>query len=95
MGRPKLDTPNYRLARREGRFYVRWWENGSWKRISAGTSIEREAQVFLAQFIAGQGTPEPAPAPTVEAIVDTWQIVSRPCATMSGWRWQPSLYAAT
>jgi integrase len=70
MGRPKLDTPNYRLARRQGRFYVRWWESGAWKRISAGTSIEREAQVFLAQFIAGQGTPEPPPAPTVEAIVE-------------------------
>ena len=70
MGRPKLDTPNYRLVQREGRFYVRWWEDGAWKRLSTGTGIERQAQIFLAQFIAGRGTPEPPPVPTVEAIVD-------------------------
>lgn len=72
MARPKLDQPNYRLTRRGGYFYVRWWANGSWKRISTGTSDQRAAQVFLGQFIAGQGTPAPPVAPTVSLILDAY-----------------------
>jgi integrase len=68
MARPKLDTPNYRLVRRGSRFYVR----GAWQRVSTGTSDQRQAQIFLAQFLAGQGTPAPPKAPTVAVILDAY-----------------------
>lgn len=69
MARPKLDQPNYRLVQRGTRFYVRWWSDGAWQRVSTGTGDQREAQVFLGQFIAGRGTPEPPKAPTVAEIL--------------------------
>jgi integrase len=72
MARPKLEQPNYRLVTRGSRFYVRWWEAGAWQRVSTGTSDLRQAQIFLAQFLAGQGTPEPPKAPTVAAILDAY-----------------------
>lgn len=70
MGRPKLTTPNYRLTRRGERWYVRWWERNTWQRVSAGTTDRAEAQRFLAQFIAGQGTPAPPKVPVVSVILE-------------------------
>ncbi len=69
MARPRLDSPNFKLARRGDRFYVRWWEAGQWKRISTGTEDRREAARFLAQFAAGHGTPEPPALPTIDEIL--------------------------
>ena len=69
MARPRLDHPTYRLTRRGGRFYVRWWEGGDHRRISTGTADEPEARRFLAQFVAGRGTPEPPAHPTIDAIL--------------------------
>ncbi len=78
MARPKLDQPNYRLIRRGSRFYVRWWQDGDWQRVSTGTTDQREAQVFLAQFIAGQGTPEPPARPTVSQVLDGYLADRKP-----------------
>lgn len=70
MARPKFDTPNYRLIQRGSRFYVRWWENGTWQRLSTGTEIRAEAQRFLAQFIAGRNAPDAPEQLTIGAILD-------------------------
>lgn len=70
MARPKLDTPNYRLVQRGGRFHVTWWEDGKPRSISTGQTDKRQACIWLNQFIAGQGTPEPPPQPTVGATLD-------------------------
>lgn len=70
MARTKLDAPNYRLVRRGSRFYVRWWENGSWQRVSTGETDLRRASVWLQQFAAGRGTPEPPKQPALSAILD-------------------------
>jgi integrase len=70
MARPKLERPNYRLVKRGTRFYVRWWEEGAWQRVSTGQTERRPAETWLAQFVAGRETP-PAPAvPTISAILD-------------------------
>jgi len=60
----------YKLVERGSRFYVRWWEDGAWQRISTGTTDSREAKKFLAQFEAGRGTPAAPEAPTVNTIID-------------------------
>lgn len=69
MARPKLDRPAFRLILRGSRFYVRWWQDGGWQRVSAGTADRREAERFLAQFEAGYATPEAPPQPTIGRIV--------------------------
>ena len=70
MARPKLERPNYRLVKRGPKFYVRWWEDGEWKRVSTGQAERRPAEVWLAQFVAGRET-APAPAvPTISGILD-------------------------
>ncbi len=53
-------------------YYVRWWENAAWQRVSTGTDQRGEAQIYLAHFIAGRGTPEPPKAPTVSAILEAY-----------------------
>lgn len=70
MARPKLDAPNYRLIRRGDRFYVRWWHEGAWQRVSTGETDKRRAAIWLAQFVAGRGTPEPPEQPTISLILD-------------------------
>lgn len=77
MARPKLDQPRYRLISRAGRYYVRWWQAG-WHRISAGTGDRREAERFLAQFIAGTLEPPPPAIPTVGAILDGYLADRKP-----------------
>jgi integrase len=69
MARAKLDSPNHRLVKRGNRFYVRWWADGEWRRVSTGTDSQRAAQIFLAQFVAGRGTPQPPKAPIVSGIM--------------------------
>jgi integrase len=69
MPRPRLDTPNYRLVRRGEVLYFRWWQDGARQRISTGAQGRRKAEVFLSQFAAGRGTPEPPDAPTVDQIL--------------------------
>lgn len=78
MARPKLDTPNYRLVRRGNRFYVRWWENRAWRRVSTGETDKRRATIWLAQFVAGRGTPEPPAQPTVSLILDGYLADRKP-----------------
>jgi hypothetical protein len=69
MPRPRLDTPNYRLVRRGDVFYVRWWQDGAWQRISTGAQERRKAEVFLSQFAAGRGTPTPPEQPDIGQIL--------------------------
>ena len=70
MARPRAEQPTYRLVLRGRRFYVRWWRDGAWQRVSTGTEDRSEAQRFLAQLAAGLATPEPPPSPTIGAILD-------------------------
>jgi integrase len=37
--------------------------------FSTGTQDRRQAQIYLSQFVAGRGTPEPAPRPTIDQIL--------------------------
>jgi integrase len=85
VARPKLDQPNYRLTERGSRWYVRWWEDGAWKRVSTGTSDKREAQIYLAQFLAGQGTPAAPKTPTVSVILDAYIVDRKPAVVPRGY----------
>jgi hypothetical protein len=78
MARPKLERPNYQLVRRGTRIYIQWWENGGWKRVSTGSGDERQAQIFLAQFIAGRETPAAPKAPTVAEVMAGYLEDRRP-----------------
>lgn len=78
MARPKLDAPNYRLVRRGNRFYVRWWQAGAWQRVSTGQTDKRRASIWLAQFVAGRGTPAPPEQPTVAMILDGYLADRKP-----------------
>ena len=78
MARPKLDQPRHRLVQRGDRWYVRWWQDGQHHRVSAGTADRREAERFLAQFLAGLGTPEPPAVPTVSTILDGYLADRKP-----------------
>ena len=74
MARPKLERPNYRLTKRGARFYVTWWENSAWQRVSSGQTERRPAETWLAQFIAGRETPSPPATPTMSAIIDGYLV---------------------
>ena len=78
MARPKLDAPNYRLVQRGSRYYVRWWADGAWQRISTGETDKRRATIWLAQFVAGRGTPAPPEQPTVSLILDGYLADRKP-----------------
>ena len=78
MARPQQDGPNYRLVQRGNYFYVRWWEGGTWHRVSTGTADSRQAARYLAQFVAGRGTPDAPDAPTVSAILTGYLADRRP-----------------
>jgi integrase len=78
MARPRLDAPNYRLVRRGDRFYVRWWFEGTWQRVSTGETDKRRASIWLAQFVAGRGTPAPPEQPTVSLILDGYLADRKP-----------------
>ena len=69
MSRPKLEQPNYGSSSGNPILYPMVGSRG-WKRVSTGTDDRRQAQIFLAQFIAGVGTPQPPPTPTVAAILE-------------------------
>jgi integrase len=70
MARPKLDTPNFKLIKRGDAYYVRWWEDGQWKRVSTREKGQSEARRFLINFAAGHATPEPPAAATIGQILD-------------------------
>lgn len=70
MARPKLDRPSYRLIKRGDRYYVRWWQNGAYHRVSARTNDRREAERQLAQLAAGIDAKLPPPEPTIGRILD-------------------------
>ncbi len=84
MARPKLDAPNYRLVRRGDRFYVRWWQDGAFGRISTGETDKRRAAVWLAQFVAGRGTPAAPEQPSVSTILDGYLADRRPIVRAYG-----------
>jgi hypothetical protein len=72
MPRPRLDQPNYRLRLRGERYHVQWWEDGKPRSVPTGQTDKRAAAVWLNQFIAGRGTPEPPATRTVAVIVDEY-----------------------
>ena len=78
MARPKLDDPNFQLEQRGNRFHVRWWENGKKQRVSTGETDKRRATIWLKQFIAGRGTPEPPAQPAISAILDGYLADRKP-----------------
>ena len=84
MARPKLDTPNYRLVRRGNRFYVRWWANGAWQRVSTGKADKRQANIWLAQFVAGRSAPAPPEQPTVSVILGAYLVDRKPVVRSYG-----------
>lgn len=70
MGRPRLERPNYKLAKRGERWHVQWWENGAAQRVPTGQTERRQAEIWLAQFVAGRETPPAPDVPTISAILD-------------------------
>lgn len=78
MARPKLDTPNYRLIRRGNRYHVQWWQDGRPRSVSTGATDQRQAAIWLTQFIAGQGTPEAPTTPTVAQALDGYLADRKP-----------------
>jgi integrase len=78
MARPRLAEPNYRLVRRGDRFYVRWWQDGAWQRVSTGETDKRRATIWLAQFVAGRGTPAPPEQPIISMILDGYLADRKP-----------------
>lgn len=72
MARPRAEQPALRLVKRGRRFYVRWWRNGRWHRVSTGSEDRREAQRYLNQLAAGLATPAPPPSPTIAVILERY-----------------------
>lgn len=70
MARPRLPEPEYRLACRNGVYYVTWTEAGRSRRITTGCREEAAAKVWRRQFIAEQQAPAVPASPTVSAILD-------------------------
>jgi integrase len=69
VARPRLNIPNYKLVQRGATWYVRWWQNGRWHRVSTGTQERRKATIWLNQFVAGRGTPSAPEQPTIDVIL--------------------------
>ena len=78
MARPRLSTPSFRLTQRGGTYYVKWWWDDRWNRVSTRTADRREAERFLAQFTAATLTPEPPAQPTISAILDGYLADRKP-----------------
>jgi hypothetical protein len=69
MARPRNTTPKFTLITRGEAYYVRWWADGAWRRVSCGTKSRGEADRFIAQFAAGFGSPEAPAVPTIAEIL--------------------------
>jgi integrase len=69
MPRPRAVAPRHRLIDRNGTLYLQWWENGRNNRVSTRTNDRRAAERFVAQFLAGRGSPAPPAEPTIREIV--------------------------
>lgn len=78
MARPRLDRPRFRLVLRGDRYYIRWWQDGRWHRVSTGAADRGAAGKALAQFEAGFATPPPAPQATIGALLDAYIEDRRP-----------------
>lgn len=72
MARPRLDTPNFRLIDRNGTWYIRWWHDGAWHRISTGATDRRDAEAFLSRFQAGTDEPAAPEERTLAEIIDAY-----------------------
>ncbi len=72
MGRPALTDTNYRLRSRGGVYYVFWTDKGKTKRISTGERQRSAAETWKDQFAAGQLSPAPPVAATVNQILDAY-----------------------
>lgn len=70
MARPRLPEPEYRLACRNGVYYVTWTEAGRSRRITTGCREEAAAKVWRRQFIAEQQAPFVPASPTIGTILD-------------------------
>lgn len=71
---PRAET----YVRRASRFYVRWWQDSAWQRVSTWETDKRRATIWLAQFGAGRGTPAAPEQPTVSAILDGYLADRKP-----------------
>lgn len=73
MPRIKLETPNFRLDRRQDGYYViRYQENGKTKNKATGTKDAREAETVRAQFAADYVKPKLTPNPTISEVIDAY-----------------------
>lgn len=70
MARPRLTEPEYRLACRNGVYYVTWTEVGRSRGITTGCRDETAAKVWRRQFVAAQQAPSIPVSPTIGAILD-------------------------
>jgi integrase len=63
---------NYRLQKYNQRpnWYVCWTEDGRTQRVSTGTTVRAEAEVFLRDFVAGRLAPPPPDRITVAFVID-------------------------
>jgi integrase len=78
MARPRLEQPRHRLQLRGGTYYVAWWVDGAWRRVSTRTTERSAADRFLAQFAAGALNPAPPPQPTLDAVLDGYLADRKP-----------------
>ena len=75
MARPRLDQPNYRIARKKnGYFEIRWTENTKPRFLSTGEKSEAAANVALDRFLAGLDQPSPSAEPTIAEICDGYWL---------------------
>ena len=78
MARPKLEPPTTGSSSAEVVTMSAGGQNGAWQRVSTGETDKRRATIWLAQFVAGRGTPIPPEQPTVSMILDGYLADRKP-----------------
>jgi integrase len=80
MPRKKLARPNYRLRRRGDVWAVEWTDplSGRTRSVSTRASERGAAEIWLAQWIAGQEQPLPPKQPLIVDVVDHYLADRKP-----------------